>query len=132
MDKVKITDQQRAAATAAATRHKALVLDSGPGPWKAPDKPTPAEIEAGKEYQRAHDEWHAKNKEPVVVEMTPIDAAHAVGADPERFTIIPPGPRAPVTLEERVTALERRLGPETAEETDKIAKRDAAHGKATK
>ncbi len=124
--KVEFTDVHRLLATRAALAKNVLVLDLGPKPPPGPvELATPEEIEAAKAAKRAHDEWHDKNKEPVAVEMHKVDAVHAVQADPERYVIVPAGPRAPLTLEERVAYIERRLGPETQDEIDARAKRDA-------
>lgn len=120
------TDAQRLAAARSALSRNVLVLDLGPSelPPPSPDA-TPEEIEAAKAAKRAHDDWQAKNKEPVQVEMHNVDANHAVSVDPARYVIIPPAARAPLTLEERVAFIERRLGPETPEEIDRRIKRDA-------
>lgn len=123
---IKITDVHRLAATRAAVNRNVLVLDLGPRePKGPPDHATPEEIETHKSALREHSEWHAKNKEPLAVEMHQVDANHAVAADPDRYVLVPPGVRAPVTLEERVADIERRLGVETPEETAAIAKREA-------
>lgn len=124
--KVEFTDAHRVWATRAALARNVLVLDLGPAePPGPPELATPEEIEAAKAAKRAHDEWHAKNKEPVPVEMHLVDANHAINVDPARYVIVPAGPRAPLTLEERVAFIERRLGPETPEEIEHRAKRDA-------
>lgn len=47
---------------------------------------------------------------PEVIEMHSVDARHAVGTDPERYSIEEVRPVIPArTLDERVTALEARL-----------------------
>lgn len=130
---VKFTDEHRAAAGRAKVHHMVAVLDRGPPEPKAAEavkgERTPAEIEAENTRvvlaKREHDEWHKKHKEPVVVEMYHNDAAHAVAADPDRYVTIPKPLFVPVTLDERVTRLEQRMGPETVEEIDKRDKRDA-------
>ncbi len=123
---VDFTDAHRAMAARVALGGSVLVLDRGPTEPPGPvELATPEEIEAAKAAKRAHDEWHAKNKEPVTIEMHKVDANHAVSADPDRYAIVPLGVRVPVTLEERVALIERRLGPETQEELDHRAARDA-------
>ena len=130
---VKFTDEHRHAAGRAKARNMVAVLDRGPPEPKPAEavkgERTPAEIEAENTRavlaKREHDEWHAKHKEPVVLEMYHNDAAHAVAADPVRYVAIPKPLFVPVTLEDRVTRLEQRMGPETVEEIEKRHKRDA-------
>lgn len=132
-DEMKFTDAHRAAATRAYVNGMVVVLDKGPHePVKADmakGEYTDAEIEAENTRmvlaKREHDEWHEKNKEPVAVEMHKVDADHAVNSDPDRYIRVPRGERAPVTVEERLTRLEQRLGPETPEEIERRRERDA-------
>lgn len=127
------TDAHRVAATRAHSVGRVVVLDRGPAEPVASEategERTPAEIEADNDrlarLKREHADWHRLNDEPVPVVMHKIDAAHAVNADPERYLLVPPGARAPVTLEERVAKLEQRLGPETPEEIAHRRDRDA-------
>lgn len=122
---VKITDAHRVIATRAALARNVVLLDLGPSdPPPLVEHATPEEIEARKAAVRAHADWHKANKEPVTVEMAQVDANHALGADPDRYVLVPPGIRAPITLEERVANIERRLGPETPEEIEHRARRD--------
>lgn len=101
------TDAHRLAANQQIVRGKVVVIDRGPTEPKAAAK------------------WREVHKEPVAIAMNQIDATHAVQADPERYIQVPRGVRAPVTLEERVAHIERRLGPETPEEIEHRNKRDA-------
>lgn len=107
------TDAQRAWAAKAHAAGKVLVLDRGPREPVKGDPVTRAEIEAEETRiaaaKRERDKWNAEHKEPVAVEMSAVDATHAIGADPERYVIIPRSARVPVTLDERVTAIERHL-----------------------
>lgn len=131
-DAVEFTDLHRAAATRAHARGLVAVIDRGPAEPKA-GKPageqTPAEIEAEKTRailaKRERDEWRRDHPEPVILEMSRIDAQHATTADPDRYLMIPWTLRAPATLDERVARIEQRLGPETNEEIKKRAERDA-------
>jgi hypothetical protein len=131
-DKFEFTDAHRRAAAAAAAVNKVAVVDRGPAepkPAEVKGERTAAETEADKNAailaKREHDEWHAKNKEPVVVHMDKIDADHAVNADPDRFIQVPRHVAPPTTVEERLTRIEQRLGPETPEEIEKRRERDA-------
>jgi hypothetical protein len=130
---VEFTEEHIAAANLAHANGKVIVLDRGPSeptPIEHPEgERTDSEIEADNRAavlaKREHDEWHAKNKEPVAVTMDKIDADHAVNADPKRYVHVPRGVRAPVTIEERLAHIERRLGPETPEEIEHRRERDA-------
>lgn len=56
---------------------------------------------------------------PELIEMSAIDADHAVLADPERYSIEDVRPVVPsLSLEQRITRIENRLGPETPEEIE--------------
>ncbi len=126
------TPAHRAAADSAFAAGKVVVIDRGPPEpvtEKVDGERTPAEIEAENTRmilaKREFDEWHKVNAEPVAVRMNQVDATHACQADPARYVQVPRGVRAPVTLEERVTLIERRLGPETPEEIEHRNRRDA-------
>lgn len=127
------TDLHRAAATRARARGMVAVIDRGPVEPKAGKAPegerTPAEIEAEKTSvilaKRERDAWRKDHPEPDILQMSRVDAQHAVATDPDRYVLIPWTLGAPVTLEERVTRLEQRLCPETDEEVKKNADRDA-------
>jgi hypothetical protein len=131
-DDFDFTEEHIAAANLAHANGKVIVLDRGPAEPEPVEHPegerTDAEIEAENRAavlaKREHDEWHAKHKEPVAVTMDKIDADHAVNSDPKRYVHVPRGVRSPVTIEERLTSIERRLGPETPEETKKIRERN--------
>jgi len=128
------TPAHRAAADSAFAAGKVVVIDRGPAPpvsEKVEGERTPAEIEAENTRmilaKREYDEWHKANPEPIAVRMDQIDANHSVQSDPVRYVLVPRGVRAPVTLEERVALIERRLGPETPEEIKHRQERDAAY-----
>lgn len=127
------TDAHRAAANAAYAAGKVVIIDRGPPePVAEPaveGERTQAEIEAENTRmilaKREYAEWHKVNSEPFAIQMSPIDASHAVASDPVRYVAVPRGVRAPVTLEERVAVIERRLGPETPDEIARRNERDA-------
>jgi hypothetical protein len=127
------TDDHYMLANRAHANGKVIVIDRGPAEPTPPEhvegERTDAEIEADNRAtalaKREHDQWHAKNKAPVAIQMDKIDADHAVRADPKRYVHVPRGLRAPVTIDERVTRLEQRLGPETPEEIEHRRERDA-------
>jgi hypothetical protein len=130
--KFEFTAAHRRAAALAHANGKVIVIDRGPAepkPIEAKGEQTEAETAAAKDAailaKRERDEWQAKNKAPVAVEMHKVDADHAVAADPERFIQVPRHVVPPTTVEERLTRLEQRLGPETAEEIEKRRERDA-------
>jgi hypothetical protein len=126
------TEAHIAAATRAHANGKVVVIDRGPSEPKPAEhvegERTDAEIEADNRAavlaKREHDDWHAKHKEPVAIAMDKIDADHAVNADPKRYVHVPRSVREPVTVEERLTRLEQRLGPETPEEIEHRRDRD--------
>jgi hypothetical protein len=120
------TAEHRAAAASAHATGRVAVIDRGPPPPKAAEgKPDPeAEKARMAAAQREHDDWHKLHDAPVMVAMPKVDADHAVLADPERYIQVPRAARPPVTVEERLTQIERRLGPIAAEEENKIRERD--------
>jgi hypothetical protein len=125
------TDAHRLAANRAHANGKVIVIDRGPAEpvaAKVEGEQTEDEIKAEKHRmiltKRDHDAWHKAHDEPIALEMSRIDADHAVAADPDRYVHVPRGIRAPITVEERLTRLEQRLGPETDEEIDKRRERD--------
>lgn len=62
---------------------------------------------------------------PELIEMSALDADHAVAADPERYSIEALRPVVtPLTLEQRIARIEIRLGPETPEEIEHRARRN--------
>lgn len=56
-----------------------------------------------------YDAWHETYPEPPTLPMHPTDAAQAVKADPDRYWIVPRAARLPITVEERLDAIERHL-----------------------
>lgn len=125
------------AAAAAAPAGKAIVVDRGPPEpvtEEAKGERTPAEIESDNTRmilaRREYAEWHKVNDGPVAVQMSHVDALHAAEVSPDRYVIVPlRAVRGPVTLEDRVASIERRLGPETPEEIEARQKRDADRAK---
>lgn len=88
------------------------ILDKGPSAPLAPDdKDDAAAVAAHKAAVKEHDDWHEAHKEPVEVQMHPIDGRHAIAADPERYSEVRRDVilRKSGSLEDRVTALEDRL-----------------------
>jgi hypothetical protein len=56
---------------------------------------------------------------PELIEMSAVDAHHAVLADPKRYSIEEDRPvLPPLSLEQRIARIENRLGPETPEEIE--------------
>lgn len=60
-----------------------------------------------------------------LIVMDSLDADHAVSVDPERYSIeAAQSVHVPLTLEQRLDRIERRLGPETPEEIEHRKRRD--------